>query len=722
MSLTTDRWIEVDLSWFKPNSIVEQVQAFMDRVNPLFTDISGEKGVILNCGWVIDLVTEWTGNPDQPLPFRSQLMKAWEGQSYLVLQTLVAALRQSAEDRGITDFRIGVLFVAWGQFVIHGDLYDIESSWFERHGEMYADHEAPQPNLLPDMPLRGERYPYASRPEGLVEGESFATFFGEQWGSLSRFLGFTAIHLRDQFMGAMVYNRKGPYGVAGPSDPQKLIRYSQDFIEIFREVKRGNPNALLMGYSSAISAVAELRVGCVDLESLVKDGAIDIWIDQTWGGAWQDWWGLEWLGWTFQLSNLLTHRAVIEGGNLNRTKPCKHYHLIETWDAWEPWDTLHQVPEKLRWAIWAFSHAAVYTPEGVRVPDGSYISWANNREAELLSEPDIAFLVTQLNAAQRSASKLEHVYGPTLIYNRNMMAWLNSTLPDSNCSEWIDDQAAMLMKWGVPCLSASRMEWLGEITEPEACLLQVPGQLSQEEKALLCTMKGDGVPLLMIGRADQIDPDILQLAGVSLRDNLMKQGFYKGYNRQGQEKDDLASAVTIHLPVTQPIQVTDGVVMFETDRTPTVVKSQENHAIYWQPQDLREPDKTHLSQHQLGNLLPYAVVSQLLIEGSVERQLSHIQPPPFTQPITVHLWKSDGVVHILIGNLETGIIGDSRTSRTVELRVNRSHVGLPKGQHHLISIDDEIVRPNADVAGFLHFTLEIGAEASKVYTLAQSTD
>jgi hypothetical protein len=538
MSMKTDRWIEVDLSWFQPNSITQNVNEFMDRVSPLFNEISGEKGVILNCGWLIDLVTEWTGNPDQPLPFRSQLMKAWSGRSYLELQMLVAALRQSAEERGFNDFHIGVLFVAWGQFVIHGDLYDIKSSWFERHGEMYSDHEAPQPNLLPGVPLRRDNYPYSTRPNGLAQGESFAKFFGDQWGSLSRFLGFTAIHLRDQFIGAMVYNRKGPYGVTGPSDPQVLIRYSQDFIEIFREVKRGNPDARLMGYSSAISAVAEWRVGCVDLESLVKDGTIDIWIDQTWGGAWQDWWGLEWLGWTFQLSYLLTHRAVIEGGNRTRVTPCKHYHLIETWDAWEPWDTLHQVPEKLRWAIWAFSHAAVQTPDGFRVPDGSYISWANNRNGELLSEQDTQFLTSQLNAAQRSASRLEQVYCPTLIYNRNMMESLSANQPDSNCSEWIDDQAAMLMKWGVPCLSASRMEWLEEIAVPEACLLQVPGQLSQGEKELLNKMHGDGIPLLIIGRADQIDPDILDFAGVEMKENPVKQGFYRGYNRQ--EHEDLA--------------------------------------------------------------------------------------------------------------------------------------------------------------------------------------
>jgi len=48
--------------------------------------------------------------------------------------------------------------------------------------------------------------------------------------------------------------------------------------------------------------------------------------------------------------------------------PCKHMFLIETFDAWEPWDSIHQYPSKVGREICAYSHAAVLAPfQAVRV-------------------------------------------------------------------------------------------------------------------------------------------------------------------------------------------------------------------------------------------------------------------------------------------------------------------------------------------------------------------
>ena len=63
----TDRWIECDLLWFKPDDIQGRVDAYFDRIGPLYASAPGEKGVFLNMGWRIDPAICWTGNLDDRL-------------------------------------------------------------------------------------------------------------------------------------------------------------------------------------------------------------------------------------------------------------------------------------------------------------------------------------------------------------------------------------------------------------------------------------------------------------------------------------------------------------------------------------------------------------------------------------------------------------------------------------------------------------------------------
>ena len=125
-----------------------------------------------------------------------------------------------------------------------------------------------------------------------------------------------------------------------------------------------------------------------DLEAYVAEGYIDAWIDQTWAGAWQDVDDRPFLmdGWTPQLANVQVHRTQVSGGNRKRvprgdaasgyTRRCLHLSLTETFDAYEHWDTIHHVPGKLAWGIFAYQHAAALLPNGeIDGMDGVYISW-----------------------------------------------------------------------------------------------------------------------------------------------------------------------------------------------------------------------------------------------------------------------------------------------------------------------------------------------------------
>lgn len=711
----TDRWLEMDLTWFNPSDDwTAQIDLLLHRVAPLLQPVGGQRGIFFNVGWLIDLVTEWTGNPQQTIPTRSRRTAQWAQQTYLQLRDFFARLRKQAASYHLPDLKIGVLFVQWAHVVWPPELkiYDFDSDWYTRHPELYEPAKSfiGMPDLHPANRLHADDYSYAAFPGGLAENTYFPDFFGAQWGHLSEFLNVDALLLRDGFTGPMIYTRSGPYGTTAPADPQQVADFSQSVRDLYQAVKQAAPKKLLIGYSSAISPVADWRVGCVDFEALVADGYLDAWIEQTWGGAWQDWWHQLWKGWTFQTANLLTRGAMIARANEQRQTPCKFYNLIETWDGWEPWDTIHQVPHKLRWAIWAFSHAAVLTPAGIKVPDGSYISWMNNGKMELLSEADIAFLNTHLNAAQESARHLERVYGPALVYNRPMMAWLSQEHPDWNVTEWIDDQGAMLMKWGVPVLSITRTNWLDQLpVSPESLIAQAPGQLESEARQALLKSVG---PVLVTGRADILDGEILKRLGLTLDNGLIPAGFHVSSG----DTADTPPYDRPYLPAHQSVKSAGAVVHYQTQATPLLTS--RDGWIYWQSPDWSEPFNQFVPKYQTGSTFPHYRAAKLLHELAGRTGLSHLENIQRPGPVAFHLWRSAGTIYLLVGNLETGEFGDSRTPRIVNIKLNRRQLQLTGELYTLVRVDvnnhDTLALVESD-REWLTGTITLPPEQSAVY-------
>jgi hypothetical protein len=283
--------------------------------------------------------------------------------------------------------------------------------------------------------------------------------YATQWGSLSRAIGLNAIMLRDSFGMPVPYQRAGPWGPLAPS-PDVIRKATDAVAALVKESKQANPDALFMMYSNAASAVSDWRSNGLDLETIAKQGYLDFWVDQTWAGAWNEvgirkgaFWNAPTKGWTYQLAYMLMHAAILADSKV------RHYPLVETFDAWESWDVIHSAPERLRWGIWAYSHAGMKTPHGLKMPAGTYISWANQGE-RLLSADDVRFLAGNINAAVTDAKQTAEIFGPTLVYSRESMQWqADHATPDHDINEWIDEQMGSVIKWPLPVLSATRMEW-----------------------------------------------------------------------------------------------------------------------------------------------------------------------------------------------------------------------------------------------------------------------
>ena len=713
-----DRWVEIDIDWFGDPPWDRTIDEFVARTLPLFPAEHGLRGVCLNVGWLADLVTEWSGRPDQRLPLRSRRFARWARLSYEDLRRFLAELRRSAAVAGIEDLKLGVLVAGLGQVVappVTGSMYDLFSDWYDRHPELYPldISPLPGPDLDPRVPMHRDSHPYATRPNGIAEGQPYPEFFGGQWGSVADFLGLDLIHLRDGFLGPLLYTRVGPYGTVASADPVENRTWTDAVARLFRACKEAHPDGLVMAYSSGISGTAEWLTGCVDLETIVADGALDIFIDQTWGGAWQDWWDDTWKGWTFQLAYLLGHGAQIRGGNERRATPCRQYNLIETWDGWEPWDTLHDTPGKLEWATWAFSHAAVIGGDGVPVvPEGSYISWMNDWNGRLISETDVAFLARHLDAAQASASAIDAVYGPLLVHDRPGLESKYAEEPASNASEWVEDHAGMAMKFGAAILAATRPEWLPAIW-PEGVMWQLPTALDIDRAG------GLGGPVVATGRADRIDPRFLAAAGVVPTGERLPDGYRLGMPSSA----DLPSEERIHLP--ERAAVTAGPeawVGYDSRGTPLLVG--RSPFFHWQPPDLADPGNPLIPHSQIGSTSPYVEAARTLNAGAAGAGGMSVAPVAAHEPVTVSCWRSGGALYLLLGNLESGWMGDARFPRRVTVSLPRARFGLEPGADlvcRVLNHEAPAIPPDADSSdGVLRFTLTVGPAACLIVRLEPS--
>lgn len=538
-----DRWLEIDLYWFDKDHIRDSAAAFLQRVAPLYAGLSGWRGVILNVGWLIDYIAEWSGDPDQLIPLlkdaqqqpwskveglltgdTEQRMRQWRARfahpvtelkrdyqawTYGDLKTLASELRAIAAQRyGVKGLKVGSLVLDWRS--IYGSKPHIFGT---EHPEAYRTGTI---DYTADLHADSRRY--AAFPSGVHEGTPIREFFGRQWGALSKAVGLNAIVLRDSFLFKGVYTRGwGPQG-AVPADPVAAARWSKAVADFVRDTKLGNPKALVIAYSNAASAISDWRVNCVDFEALANEGSLDAFIDQTWAGAWNevgvrdgDFWNLPILGWTFQLATVLIHAAV-----LAKTK-VRHYVLTETFDAWESWDIIHTAPERLRWGVWAYHHAAVKTPSGLKMPRGTYVSWMNQGK-RLLSPGDVAWLAENINGAVTDARRTAEVYGPTLVYCRDAIKWEMRNAPAVFEKEWIDEQAGCLIKWGTPILSVTRSEWLAEV-KLDMPILSTPDHLPEDQVRAIERIVHEGRPLAIFGSpAGGVDPTLSRMLGITTKE------------------------------------------------------------------------------------------------------------------------------------------------------------------------------------------------------------
>jgi hypothetical protein len=186
--------------------------------------------------------------------------------------------------------------------------------------------------------------------------------------------------------------------------------------------------------------------------------------------------------------------------------------------------------------------------------------------------------------------------------------------------------------------------------------------------------------------------------------------------------DDVGNAPPIdrpYLPEHSAV-TTDGDVTVHYASEQTALVTTRGGRTWWQPTDWSEPFNQFLPKYQLGSTYPAFLVASLLSQQAATRRKSHVVGIARPAPVAFHLWRSNGAVHILLGNLETGELGDSRVSRHVRIRLSHDELSLPDGPLALRLIDGwgPDVTPAEQVEpGLFEAGLTLPAESAAVYVV-----
>lgn len=711
-----DRWMEIDLYWFDRTNLQPSVKEFWDRFAPLYRGIEGDRGLILNIGWTVEYIMQWDGDLQQVMhlpqgtgqqPWVAETsplsgttegrMAAWKDRfskpimvqkkgygpwTYADVKQFRELLRAEGERRGIHDFKVGSLVYAWDN--AYGEI----APWVKRHPEAFSrnvpgsiqNYSGKWRYFDPENLLHKDDSKLGGLPGGITEGMPAYHVFAEQWGSMSKAVGLDALILRDSIGFPIPYVRGGTEGDVA-SSPEKIRLATEAVSALVRETKQANPKSLVMMYSNAASAVSDWRSNGCDLERIAKEGYLDIFVDQTWAGAWNEvgvrhnnFWNSPLLGWTYQLGYTLVHAAMLADTKV------KHYPLIETFDAWESWDVLHTVPQRLRWGIWAYSHAGVKSPHGMVMPQGSYISWANQGK-RLLTQDDVAFLANNIGEAVRDAAQVKDIAGPTIVYSRSAMQYeIDHATSQRTAKEWIDETAETVAKWPVPVLSATRSEWLADI-HTDLALVQTPGHLSPAETSAVEKRISGGLPTALIGDFSN---------GMSGKwTSAVSAG---GYGRAESfsvahpaKSGDLSGLDVVGVPTSfntatifnKPAGrvTTDGRVVYSIGDAPQLVvwNTPEKKLAMWDPPVLLQMRKTPLVTLMGGSSAAYVAAAGAFNSLLRDTGALHAKSIDSQQTMAAAAWLTrDGREHLLFGNLEEGLRNDSDMTRHATILLPKS--------------------------------------------------
>jgi hypothetical protein len=183
--------------------------------------------------------------------------------------------------------------------------------------------------------------------------------------------------------------------------------------------------------------------------------------------------------------------------------------------------------------------------------------------------------------------------------------------------------------------------------------------------------------------------------------------------------DDLPPHDRPYLPEHSIVDVAADVeVRYATSATPLMTT--RARTLWWQPTDWSEPFNQFVPKYQVGSTYPVYRVAALINELAAETTQAHAVVAARPLPLAFHAWRSAGVDHVLLGNLETGEFGDSRVERAATIRLAVPELALGSAASHLELFDGNgphhvELRPVEGNAGLVEAQVVLPPETGAVY-------
>jgi len=311
-----------------------------------------------------------------------------------------------------------------------------------------------------------------------------------------------------------------------------------------------------------------------------------------------------------------------------------------------------------------------------------------------------------------------------LVYNRPYLDWLEHQHPDWMVKEFIDDYAGMLMKWQVPILSISRIEWLPKV-QSDLFVFQTPAHLDSESAHAILKLYRSGEPVAIVSDPEWgIDKNLEEILHPPCKTISQERALEGAWlkSRGGQVTAGESPSFELWQGSYEQTTATSGKIVYKAGSCPDLIlgDAEGKHWLFWNPPYFspNEFGGDGTMDRLIASPEPYVLAARSMLALLADTGRSPFDPAhPVTLPLAVHYWEgSNGEIELLTGNLERSLPDDSEVPKTLALTLPREWLESAETQLKVTELTgDQAFSAHRGANGRWEVQLPVGPNGSNVW-------